>query len=294
MGAAPTTPSASSATTDWVDSSWYTVDRTDDVSREAAIEALLNSGELTPELILQLAQTRLDDLDSQIRDIMDAMSATTERARAAGEHLNGLRDIMTAIAPAMNPDGTLALGRDRHAVEIEGDDVEENFEQFVQSEVAAGRISEEEADMILADTEGPEDGLDHVWDLVTHAHTDETAANDIVNRFKAAGFADADGNLLPNAVRMTAPTVDRFLRDEVAAGRITEEERVAIVSRGRDGLNNLISDANDRMTDINSQNEMMMIKLQSAMQNRTTILTSTTNLLKAMDEGNDAIVANLR
>jgi len=257
-----------------------------ELNRQIAIDALLNDAELSPEMILQMAQLRLDDLDSQVQDIMAAMSATTEQARAAGARLTDLRNLLTALEPGLSATGTLDLSTELPALP----GVEQNLEQFARSMVTEGRITQAEADLLLS---GP-NGLHELWSLVAGSGSNPARAEEIAGWVRAAGFADGPGTVLVDHTRAVTQTVDRYLNDAVASGRITPEERAAIVSGGREAITNLVSDANDQIRDINSQNEMMMIKLQSAMQNRTTILTSTTNLLKAMDEGNDAIVANLR
>lgn len=55
-----------------------------------------------------------------------------------------------------------------------------------------------------------------------------------------------------------------------------------------------IDTANETLREINSGNEMMMIALQSAMQQRTQIIQLGTNMLKAIDEGGDSIIGNIR
>lgn len=48
------------------------------------------------------------------------------------------------------------------------------------------------------------------------------------------------------------------------------------------------------LREANSGNERMMISLQSLMQQRTSILQMTTNMLKALDEASDSIIGNMR
>ncbi len=50
----------------------------------------------------------------------------------------------------------------------------------------------------------------------------------------------------------------------------------------------------EALRECNSGNEQIMVRLQSAMQQRTQAVTMCTNLLKASDEARDAVVGNLR
>lgn len=55
-----------------------------------------------------------------------------------------------------------------------------------------------------------------------------------------------------------------------------------------------IDGVNEQLREVNSDNEMLMIQLQSAMQQRTQIIQLGSNMLKAFDEGTDTIVGNMR
>jgi hypothetical protein len=178
-------------------------------AHEAEIEALVSSGAVTPELLLQLAQNRLQDLDGQIRDVMAKMNERTELARSTSERLSMLRDAMSAMSSRYDSNG--------------------NF------------------------------GGNPLTDTVVFRGETMTV-NELANRLHQSGV------------------------DSAGAASIG----------GRANLQNLIDAAGDELREINSGNELLMISLQSTMQQRTAIISSTTNLLKAIDEGNDAVVANLR
>jgi hypothetical protein len=62
----------------------------------------------------------------------------------------------------------------------------------------------------------------------------------------------------------------------------------------REGFQLRADSLGEQIRDCNSGNEQLMIKLQSAMQQRTQIVQMATNMLKAGDEARDAVVGNLR
>lgn len=96
-----------------------------------------------------------------------------------------------------------------------------------------------------------------------------------------------DGTIIP------VPTVQEYLDGLRDQETLSPTEHSAILA-GREGMRNLIDDANESLRDVNSGNEMLMIQLQSTMQSRTSIIQTATNLLKSIDEASDSIVGNLR
>lgn len=65
-----------------------------------------------------------------------------------------------------------------------------------------------------------------------------------------------------------------------------------VVNEG--SIQSLIDDVNEQLREVNSGNEMLMIQLQSTMQQRTQIIQLGSNMLKAYDEATDSIVGNMR
>ena len=59
------------------------------------------------------------------------------------------------------------------------------------------------------------------------------------------------------------------------------------------GIDAAIEGLQEQQTRINSGNEMRMVSLQSMMQQRTQIISLSTNLLKKLDDANQAIIRNL-
>jgi hypothetical protein len=66
------------------------------------------------------------------------------------------------------------------------------------------------------------------------------------------------------------------------------------IAPSRSALQSAIDAANEALRQTNSNNEMQLVHLQSTMQQRTSAIQMTTNLLKALDEAADSVVANLR
>jgi flagellar hook-associated protein FlgK len=107
---------------------------------------------------------------------------------------------------------------------------------------------------------------------------------------------DASGNLNLDATIAIegggTQTVREYLESLVVGQVLTLDEANAITNR--EGMQNMIDDANESLRDVNSGNEMLMIQLQSTMQARTSVIQTATNLLKSIDEASDSIVGNLR
>lgn len=59
-------------------------------------------------------------------------------------------------------------------------------------------------------------------------------------------------------------------------------------------LNSRLESLTSDLREANSGNERLMISLQSLLQQRTSVIQMSTNMLKAIDEGVDAVVGNLR
>lgn len=252
---------------------------------ELDIEELTSAEGLTPEMMLTLASARLADIDGQIEALMDAMNATTAQATAVRERISQLRELQNELEPAFDTSGNLDPTRP-----ISGPNVVQDGADFLDELVARGEMTADERDLVLS---GP-DGFRQLLSRRGGDGSDILRGTNTHNAFISAGFADAAGNFLPNERREVPRTVDRHLAELVERGLLSETEATAILEGGRSALSNTIQAANDELTAINSNNEMMMIKLQSAMQNRSALITSTTNLLKSFDEGRDAVVANLR
>jgi hypothetical protein len=246
----------------------------------AELAALLATDALTPALLLEVAKSRLDDLDAQIAHLMDVMNSATREAQRIGEHIIALRDVMTDLEPYYDAHGNL-----NPSATMSGLGVTQTFSEALDALVRDGRVSEEAAELLRNGTDAELRAAGA--DPEVRAAVDEARA-----QLAGLGFVGTVSAMREH-VHTTPVTVRDYLASRAATGELTVEEANAALS-GRDGLQTLIDKANDELRQVNSGSEMNMIRLQSVMQQRTAVISATTNLLKSMDEGNDAVIANLR
>ncbi len=83
-------------------------------------------------------------------------------------------------------------------------------------------------------------------------------------------------------------TVDELL------GQVTINQSSLSGVTSRETLQLRSESLSEALRQCNSTNEQTMVRMQSAMQQRTQAVTMATNMLKAFDESRDAIVGNLR
>jgi hypothetical protein len=252
------------------------------VAQERADElaALLATDALTPDLLLQLAQSRLRDLDAQVAQLMDVMNDATLAAQRIGAHIMGLRDVMTSLEPLYDGHGNL-----NPDAPMPGREVQQTFSEALDVLVRDGHISEEAAELLRSGTDAQIRAAG--GDPELRAAVDNARAH-----LEGWGFRGPVSTMRDH-VRTIPVTVREHIASLAASGQLTADEANAVLA-GRDGLSTLIDRANDELRQVNSGSEMNMIRLQSVMQQRTSIISATTNLLKSMDEGNDAVIANLR
>lgn len=82
------------------------------------------------------------------------------------------------------------------------------------------------------------------------------------------------------------------LRDVLSRISINGQSCAGIATR--DQFQQRAESISEALRQCNSNNEQLMIKLQSAMQQRTQVVQMASNMLKASDEARDAIVGNIR
>lgn len=114
--------------------------------------------------------------------------------------------------------------------------------------------------------------------------------DDIVNGTSPPAF-EADGVTERKDYTGTGPQIGQLeagLVDRLRACGINPAEF------NRDALNDSIQTLDGELQRVNAGNEMMMVKLQSLTQQRTSAVQMATNMLAAQDEGTDSIVGNLR
>jgi len=248
--------------------------------RADELAALLAADALTPELLLQLAHSRLQDLDAQVAQLMDVMNDATLAAQRIGDRIVGYRDVMTTLESHYDREGNL-----NPDAPMPGREVQQTFSEALDALVQGGHISADAAELLRTGTDAELRAAG--GDPELRAAVDNARAH-----LEGWGFR-GPVSAMRDHVRTIPVTVYDHIASLAASGQLTEEEANAVLA-GRDGLQTLIDRANDELRQVNSGSEMNMIRLQSVMQQRTSIISATTNLLKSMDEGNDAVIANLR
>lgn len=117
-----------------------------------------------------------------------------------------------------------------------------------------------------------------------------TEALELLNELGMTGSTDGDGDVADHESVSGRP-VPEILRD-------LEERGVALPMTEhlirRDVISHAIEGVNAELKQLNSTNEMTMIRLQDAIQSRTALLNLTTNVLNAMHEAEKNIIGNMR
>jgi hypothetical protein len=93
---------------------------------------------------------------------------------------------------------------------------------------------------------------------------------------------------------LTLPDGRHITHILAAAGAEFNEEGQLSGTFTRARMDTLIQRATDDLRTATSGNEMLMIQLQSAMQQRTSAIQLGSNVLKAIDDGMDSVVGNIR
>lgn len=99
----------------------------------------------------------------------------------------------------------------------------------------------------------------------------------------------SDGGYEVNAAELELMT----LGDGTSIASVLREQGIPIPPT-KSAFDQAVTGLNDDIRTANASNEMMMIQLQSAMQQRTSIIQLGSNVLKSIDEGIDSVVGNLR
>lgn len=111
------------------------------------------------------------------------------------------------------------------------------------------------------------------------------------------------GMLVAVAERLGLRVEDLHTLDTNGAGGVSVQELLDHVNidgaslggvTSRETLQLRSEDLSEALRQCNSTNEQTMVRMQSAMQQRTQAVTMATNMLKALDESRDAVVGNLR
>lgn len=182
-----------------------------------SIGSLLNQFGFSPELVLFIANKRMNDIDGQVRASMAELDETASESEAVGEKIAALREVQEHLAAAKK----------------EGVYVDPVAHDKVHNFIDTG--------------------------------TEKVGARE---------FLEARGVVLEKDVKTSmGPHGRRSVQSETVDAAIKKLE--------------------EKQQEINTGNELRMVKLQSLMQQRTQILTLATNLLQKLDEGTQSIVRNL-
>lgn len=248
-----------------------------DEPSDSLTELLSSFESLTPEVIIAVVQLRMKDLDGQIGQIMGSLNKQNETARglsekitrlrqlqsAMGEHVDGARMNAGAEVPEEfrtgSSDETIAIDREQQE-RIRG------FAELAGVTVAEGELTDKELSRLSTVPGGR-----------PPAAADLRKAADTLSQVRAKRAAElAQQNTL-------AGYLEREYGISIGDGR----NAVDLIKTKLDELSESL-----RMT--NSNNEVLMLQLQSATQQRTSVIQMGSNLLKSIDEGSDSIVSNLR
>lgn len=259
-----------------------------------AVLSLLSGTGVSPDMVLALLRRRIDDVDGQIRSLMGAIEQRTSEAKAIQEKIGHMQELAAAVASA-DPEGTKNLD----LADITMPDGSTALE-FAEKH---GLIDD------LGATNGMSDFAQDVTRSFVEQHgpiTEDNFDDYIAFARDSVGVATA----AVSAIGGNVATVSARRRDEQAAidkleadgfdfsnGPLGAEDAIAQKHGGTVNgkqLESKIGALQSEMRAINSGNELDMIKLQSAMQQRSQSITLATNMIKSIHDTEKAIVGNFR
>ena len=223
-----------------------------------AVTDWITKFQLTPESILQLMMMRLGDMDQQIAQNIAQLNSRQDQTTPLMDQINSLRELKREANTASPEDGDVG-----HAFRPQG-----------------GKI-----------WQAPAGEADEAYEKLEATGINATSGNSSI----------VYGKWVPN------DRIPAFI--EIFQKQIKEKYGIesfdAVAKRA--GIEEHLTEANfqqlidtrieELQTDIqklNTENEMSMVKLQSMMQQRTSIIQLGSNMLKSLDEANDTIVGNMR
>jgi hypothetical protein len=210
---------------------------------------------LTPEVIIALAQRNLQEMDGQIGNIVRIIEDKRGEADRRGREMNALRD-------------------------------------FIEDLRASGHVTDSDGTIRMNEMDdGDAAGFRAAIGLTTREELLRHVGDNATLRAKIEALPDGP----------VANFDDTFDDQEVEAlFRQAVEDRYGIeIPAGSNSFNiDVFETELDTLTEeqrlLNSENEMLMVQLQSRMQQRTQIIQLGSNMLKSIDEGLDAIIGNMR
>ena len=223
---------------------------------------------MTPGALLLMLRRRLSDLDSQIDNAMTEIDSNTTRSEFLQKQVEAAQLIKASMASAQtDPNQKVELG-----------DVKVEWEGRTVS-----------ADQLLNDLgmgDFPASG---------DAPTEETLTQEIADlEAVSAGVAGGPGRVGPM----------RLGEDYLQSSLDSKRRQLEVVQRGGTvigdsqevtgtALDAYIQQLSSRARRTNSSNEMLMVQMQSAMQQRGQAVSMATQMLKALNEQMSSIVQNV-
>jgi hypothetical protein len=236
---------------------------------------------LTPGAILAMLRIRLADMDQQIQQLTNALQTNSETAEDLGRQIHERRELMEAVRGHLDSSGNV------------------NWSDFPEAQRA--QLQERFAAIGLTG-EARHASLGGLSERVSEIRERQTSG--IASPEESAELAELE-SLYNTMARMRGGPIR--MDGTVDWSRVPEDQRVALQERfaragmdgvahpvNRDALQDQIDRLGEDLKRVNSGNEMLMVQLQSTMQQRTSVVQMSTNMLKSIDEGMDAIVGNLR
>lgn len=219
---------------------WAASGRVESNASVSSLSDLMNEVGFSPEMILYIANKRMNDIDGQVRSSMAELDATHTESKKVSEQIQALRTLQEHVTKygieggvRLDGEGKFGEKNGMHMIELNGKSV--TIREFLEAHDIDPKLLGEKT---ATHVENPNDPKD--WLRLGEDHFKET--------YQHADLGSLDSK---------------------------------------------IKNLEEKQKEINTGNELRMVKLQSLMQQRTQILTLATNLLQKLDEGSQSIVRNL-
>ena len=221
---------------------------------------------LNEAFVLLMMETRLKDLDRQVRDVMAAIQDRTNQSNRIQNRIQVLQSIQAAVQ-ARQGDSTEAVKLENVIVDFEGREVS--------------------ADVVLQEL-----GISSV-DLYG-------------GKFQKAQRRKAEYEALSQELEGLSSSDDRYRSVTKRMGELEEwfseqfgthpTDELAITPKMKiraETLATAIQQLQSEASELNNSNELQMVRMQSAMEQRAQVITMGTQMLKTMAEAAQQIARNL-
>lgn len=246
----------------------------------AAGSFTITDGALTPDMVIAMAIRNSSQMDTQIQAAMAISESNRAEAQRLGAKLADLRELSDALSALKDSEGNIKYNEindsekgaailalipglaGRYNGGSKGEMDERGLTEWVNGLI--DQYGEDGAREVLRDLGFPqaETGRPTVsWSAPPISGNADNFSSNVVKSFltNTYGITPPEGN------SFNINIVDTMIDD------LTEQQRVA-----------------------NSSNEMLMMQLQSRVQQRTQIIQLGSNMLASIDKANDTIIGNIR